>query len=266
MQPDLIPGQYGTQLGGEQAVVQHQRVLRNTYFLLALSLIPTGIGALIGVGLPIIPNVEHGLKFTTKGWMLLSIWSVILVAGAIWAGMVQRRYRCPKCGAHVYELDMAYSCEKALGPEKTCDFRSGKVILQRPIEREQMVKLLSTGRTDLLSKFISKKGRPFQAFLVKGPDGAVRFEFAPRAAKVPKVQPAPSASGEGTDSVDAGASNQIRPSTPARKASRKKTDPGSSPETTASVKGTTGKKSEASGEKLSAKKAVTRKKKAKAAK
>ena len=51
MQPDLIPGQYGTQLGGEQAVVQHQRVLRNTYFLLALSLIPTGIGALIGVNL-----------------------------------------------------------------------------------------------------------------------------------------------------------------------------------------------------------------------
>lgn len=51
MQPELIPGQYGTQSGGEQAVVQHQRVLRNTYFLLALSLIPTGIGALIGVNL-----------------------------------------------------------------------------------------------------------------------------------------------------------------------------------------------------------------------
>lgn len=93
---------------------------------------------------------------------------------------------CPKCKANVYELDMAYACEKSLGPTKTCDFRSGKVILQRPVEREQMVKLLSTGKTDLLPKFISKKGRPFSAFLVKGPDGKVGFEFAPRAAKKEK--------------------------------------------------------------------------------
>lgn len=93
---------------------------------------------------------------------------------------------CPKCKANVYELDMAYACEKSLGPAKTCDFRSGKVILQRPVEREQMVKLLSTGKTDLLPKFISKKGRPFSAFLVKGPDGKVGFEFAPRAAKKEK--------------------------------------------------------------------------------
>jgi len=29
-------------------------------------------------------------------------------------------------------------CEKAVGPDKTCDFRSGRVILQRAIERAQM--------------------------------------------------------------------------------------------------------------------------------
>ena len=53
MQPELIPNQnsFGTQVGSEQLVVQQQRVLRNTYLLLALSLIPTGIGALIGVNL-----------------------------------------------------------------------------------------------------------------------------------------------------------------------------------------------------------------------
>jgi modulator of FtsH protease len=53
MQPELIPNQNscGTQVGSEQLVVQQQRVLRNTYLLLALSLIPTGIGALIGVNL-----------------------------------------------------------------------------------------------------------------------------------------------------------------------------------------------------------------------
>ncbi|MBE0621331.1 MAG: DNA topoisomerase III [Burkholderiales bacterium] len=94
---------------------------------------------------------------------------------------------CPKCKSRVFEQPMAYVCEKSLGPEKTCDFRSGRIILQRPIEREQMQKLLATGKTDLLHRFISKKGRPFSAFLVRGPDGKVGFEFAPRAAKPGKA-------------------------------------------------------------------------------
>jgi DNA topoisomerase-3 len=42
---------------------------------------------------------------------------------------------------------------------------------------------LTAGRTDLLEKFISKKGRPFKAFLVLKPDGKVGFEFEVRAAK-----------------------------------------------------------------------------------
>src|SRR5688572_29371238 len=50
--------------------------------------------------------------------------------------------KCPKCGARVFEHGMQYICEKATGPNKTCDFRTGKIILQRPIEREQVVKLL----------------------------------------------------------------------------------------------------------------------------
>ncbi len=90
---------------------------------------------------------------------------------------------CPKCGARVFEQPMAYVCEKSVGGERSCDFRSGRIILQRPIEREQMLKLLSTGRTDLLHRFVSKKGRPFSAFLVRGADGKVGFEFAPRPGK-----------------------------------------------------------------------------------
>ncbi|MEK7437631.1 MAG: DNA topoisomerase III, partial [Pseudomonadota bacterium] len=95
---------------------------------------------------------------------------------------------CPKCSARVFEQPMAYVCEKSLGPEKTCDFRSGRIILQRPIEREQMQKLLASGKTELLHRFISKKGRPFSAFLVRGADGKVGFEFAPRAAKPGKTE------------------------------------------------------------------------------
>ena len=94
---------------------------------------------------------------------------------------------CPKCGSRVFEHGVAYVCEKAVGPQKSCDFRSGRMILQQPVEREQMQKLLATGRTDLLVNFVSRKGRKFKAFLVKTPEGKVGFEFQARAAKPAKA-------------------------------------------------------------------------------
>jgi DNA topoisomerase-3 len=99
---------------------------------------------------------------------------------------------CPKCGARVFEHGVAYVCEKSVGAERSCDFRTGKIILQQPVEREQMQKLLATGRTDLLTRFISKKGRPFKAFLVKTPGGRIGFEFQARAPK-PGAKPRPEA-------------------------------------------------------------------------
>ena len=53
MQPDLQPVQinYATPISASQGVSAEQRVLRNTYLLLAVSMIPTGIGAMIGVTL-----------------------------------------------------------------------------------------------------------------------------------------------------------------------------------------------------------------------
>ena len=93
--------------------------------------------------------------------------------------------KCPKCGAQVFENGMNYTCEKAAGAERTCDFRTGAVILQQQIGKEQIVKLLATGKTDLLKDFISKKtNRKFEAFLVLK-DGKVGFEFAPRERKFP---------------------------------------------------------------------------------
>jgi DNA topoisomerase-3 len=81
---------------------------------------------------------------------------------------------------------MSYICENSVGPNKTCDFRSGKVILQRPIEGEQMKKLLTTGKTDLLERFISRKGRPFKAYLVLTDKKDVGFEFEKRDPKAKK--------------------------------------------------------------------------------
>ena len=87
---------------------------------------------------------------------------------------------CPKCGSRVFALPAAYVCEKAVGAGRSCDFRSGRVILQRPIEREQMQKLLAAGKTDLLQFVSSRTRRPFAAYLVRQPDGKIGFEFEAR--------------------------------------------------------------------------------------
>src|SRR5579864_2146928 len=48
MQPELQPVRTGTPVPANDYALQQHRVLRNTYWLLALSLIPTVIGAAIG--------------------------------------------------------------------------------------------------------------------------------------------------------------------------------------------------------------------------
>lgn len=108
---------------------------------------------------------------------------------------------CPKCKSSVYDTPMAYLCEKASGAEKSCDFRVGKIILQREIEQEQAKKLLTEGKTALLEKFVSKKnGRPFSAFLVMKEDGKVGFEFAPKAKKTTKKATSKKVASSETDS------------------------------------------------------------------
>ena len=99
---------------------------------------------------------------------------------------------CPKCKGHVYEHGANYVCENAVG-QATCDFKSGKIILQQPIAPEQMSKLLETGKTDLLENFVSNKTRrKFKAFLSwDAKAGKVGFEFEPRAAKSPAAKKAP---------------------------------------------------------------------------
>jgi DNA topoisomerase-3 len=84
---------------------------------------------------------------------------------------------CPKCGARVFETPNAYVCERAVGEGRSCDFRSGRTILQRPIDPAQMAKLLTSGKTDLLQFVSARTRRPFSAYLVKQADGKVGFEF-----------------------------------------------------------------------------------------
>jgi DNA topoisomerase-3 len=159
---------------------------------------------------------------------------------------------CPKCGSGVYEMGLAYVCEKTAARPKACDFRSGRIILQQEILPEQMGKLLNEGRTDLLPGFVSQRTRrPFKAYLARGADGKVSFEFEERKPKAGK---------EGADQAKAGsrvAAKKLVPAAPAKKAAASK-----APAKKAAVKKSAAKKpaaKKAAANKVVAKKAVAKK-------
>ena len=106
--------------------------------------------------------------------------------GAVDLGHCVSLGNCPKCGARVVEQALAYVCEHSVGAARSCDFRSGKIILQQGISAEQMVKLLTEGRSELLNGFVSKKnGRTFKAWLVLDQTGKIQFDFPQTAGKSP---------------------------------------------------------------------------------
>lgn len=152
---------------------------------------------------------------------------------------------CPKCNAGVYEMGLAYVCEHSVAKPKTCDFRSGRIILQQEILPEQMAKLLNEGKTDLLPGFISQRTRrPFKAFLVRGKDGKISFEFEPRKEK-------PAAKGKAAAAAPEGAEGQADEAAVVKKPAAKK----AAATKTAATKATAAKKAPA--KKAAAKKAVT---------
>lgn len=88
---------------------------------------------------------------------------------------------CPVCQkGSVHDIGASYCCSEV--PSGTCTLRIGKVILQKEIPVAQISKILEIGKTDLLPRFISKKGRPFSAYLVLK-NGKVGFEFQERTRK-----------------------------------------------------------------------------------
>ena len=90
---------------------------------------------------------------------------------------------CPVDGGRIYEGSMAFVCENSLKKPATCKFRIGKKILGQDISREQAVKILTLGKSDLLLNFVSQRTkRKFKAFLVLK-EGKVSFEFPPREPK-----------------------------------------------------------------------------------
>ena len=92
--------------------------------------------------------------------------------------------KCPKCSSDVVIYKSSYICAKTVGKDKSCTFKTGLAVLQQPISIEQMVKLLTNRKTDLLEGFISSRTRrKFKAFLVLKEDGSVGFEFVAKQKK-----------------------------------------------------------------------------------
>ncbi|MDR3452383.1 MAG: DNA topoisomerase III [Rhodoferax sp.] len=135
---------------------------------------------------------------------------------------------CPKCGSVVFEHGKSYVCEKsvptAAQATPTCDFKSGQIILQQPVVREQMSKLLESGKTDLLDKFVSMRTRrAFKAFLAWDKEaGKVNFEFAPSKFP-PRKTAAKTAAPEaaGAKAAPAKTARKVAAKAPAKKAASK---------------------------------------------
>ncbi len=92
--------------------------------------------------------------------------------------------KCPRTGGDLFETASAYVVRVSEKGEDKMPIRVSRKILDREIPVEQIMKLLETGKTDLLDKFWSKRTkRPFDAYLVLNDNGQTKFEFPPRAPK-----------------------------------------------------------------------------------
>jgi DNA topoisomerase-3 len=99
--------------------------------------------------------------------------------------------RCPfdeEC--QVLESPTQFLCERVLKQEERpgadapggCGFVLPRTVCKREITRDEAQVYLRTGKTDLLTDFTSRFGRPFAATLVLKKNGRHGFEFQPREA------------------------------------------------------------------------------------
>jgi len=91
----------------------------------------------------------------------------------------------PKTGAELCEAPTSYVLREREGDAWKQAFSVGRLMCQKPLTREHAIQFIEAGKTELIKGFISKKGRPFDAFLLRaGPK--ITWEFPPRAPRVGK--------------------------------------------------------------------------------
>ena len=124
------------------------------------------------------------------------------------------------------EIDAAWRAEKkearARGekapkrPEKPaeCGFVFPRTVCKREITRDEAQYYMANGKTELLTDFTSRFGRPFSATLVLKETGRHGFEFPPRGK---------AAQGEGKEQQSPATKKTTRKKTTRKKTTRKKT-------------------------------------------
>lgn len=94
---------------------------------------------------------------------------------------------CAKAGREnkIYILPNSYSCKLAASDQKACNAKLPKELCKKAITEENARKFFTEGKTDLIVNMISKKNRPFSAFLTckPGEKRLLGWEFPPREAK-----------------------------------------------------------------------------------
>jgi len=86
----------------------------------------------------------------------------------------------PDTGAQLCETATKYILrEKDTRGNWQQTFSISRILCRRPLTREDIITLITTGKSPLIENFISRFGKPFKAFLVRDGDKA-NFEFPPR--------------------------------------------------------------------------------------
>ncbi len=83
--------------------------------------------------------------------------------------------KCPLCGKDVIRYKTGYSCS---GYKEGCGFSVYGFICKRVISKVNMQMLLESGRSSKIKGFISKAGKPFDAYLKLDENGKVVFDFS----------------------------------------------------------------------------------------
>ena len=91
---------------------------------------------------------------------------------------------CPVCSKEIVKGRYGYGCR---GYKEGCKFKIGGVICQRVISVTNAKMILETGRSSKIQGFVSKSGKPFDAYLKLVGD-KVEFEFDNDRAERPQSQ------------------------------------------------------------------------------
>jgi DNA topoisomerase III len=83
----------------------------------------------------------------------------------------------------VFATPAAYMSESALDGDEKKGLKISRIILSKELLEHHIEQLLRDGKTELISGFISKKKKPFDAYLLLAKNGTLSFEFPPRKTK-----------------------------------------------------------------------------------